>query len=84
MLSPKKRPSCATEPVYQAQTVPRESKQWWMRGSPPHAKVRPVPELPEAEFGRKVAAQVGEGQRIVQVRCQASQYRRRKRRRPNL
>jgi formamidopyrimidine-DNA glycosylase len=28
-----------------------------------------VPELPEAEFGRKLAAQVGEGQRITDVRC---------------
>lgn len=29
-----------------------------------------MPELPEAEFGRKLAAQVGEGKRIVEVRCQ--------------
>ena len=29
-----------------------------------------MPELPEAEFARKLAAQIGEGQRILAVRCQ--------------
>lgn len=41
-----------------------------MRVRRKRAMVAAVPELPEAEFGRKVAARVGEGRRIVDVRVQ--------------